>query len=402
MTLPGKNSITLDHLSVRGNNFRYFILPDLLNLDTLNIRTSDVPAPDVVAIEASIDLMATGTLALLSDLARDRPARKPVVLVTEKCSSMEFLALARQGKIKGEELLLGCVDQQPWQSVEQQTGESIVGGVDTARLMKASHLPPGFMRHMHCELDGYNRGIAKNRLGMFYPVCDVRHGCLPGGLDAPRGAEACSGHGCHFPTEADPSGGTNMLQGACQCEPGWEGRYCHVATLPLPNDKRGRTYRVILAVLLSTGLALLLLGAAILLSVWHMRKGTDAKELHEFLRKRAPPRRGDDIAAVVTELLGTEACKEVKDPLDGSVLYRGLRVRVGIHIGVPDACIMHPNGRQHYQGEVVELAKAIQGAVASGGQALMSMVAWNSLGIHMRSVVCHHMGMHKAGCQVTG
>eukprot|EP00899_Mesostigma_viride_P004437 jgi/Mesvir1/13995/Mv02850-RA.3 len=274
--------------------------------------TSDVPAPDVVAIEASIDLMATGTLALFSDLARDRPARKPVVLITEECSTMEYLALARQGKVKGEELLLGCVDQQCYLStylsailaaLEQQTGESIVGGVDTARLIKASHLPPGFMRHMHCELDGYNRGIAKNQLGMFYPVCDMRNGCLPGGLDAPRGAEACSGHGsCHFPTEADPSGGTNMLQGACQCEPGWEGRYCQVATLSPSNDQRGRTYRVILAVLLSMGLALLLLGAAILLAVWRMRKGTDAKELHEFLRKRAPPRRGDDIAAVVTDI----------------------------------------------------------------------------------------------------
>eukprot|EP00899_Mesostigma_viride_P004436 jgi/Mesvir1/13994/Mv02850-RA.2 len=473
--------------------------------------TSDVPAPDVVAIEASIDLMATGTLALFSDLARDRPARKPVVLITEECSTMEYLALARQGKVKGEELLLGCVDQQCYLStylsailaaLEQQTGESIVGGVDTARLIKASHLPPGFMRHMHCELDGYNRGIAKNQLGMFYPVCDMRNGCLPGGLDAPRGAEACSGHGsCHFPTEADPSGGTNMLQGACQCEPGWEGRYCQVATLSPSNDQRGRTYRVILAVLLSMGLALLLLGAAILLAVWRMRKGTDAKELHEFLRKRAPPRRGDDIAAVVTdiealtslwewnpevmnealtihlkvlrallpkyhgyesdtegdsftlvfhdaidalgwamevqrtllfpaailgltqatrassknllrgkadlqvddghltdwpsELLGIKTCEEVKDPVDGSVLYRGLRVRMGVHIGMPDACIMHPNGRQRYQGEVVELAKAIQGAAASGGQVLMSMVAWNSLGVHMRSVVCHHMGMHE-------
>lgn len=31
----GKNPVSLDHLSVRGNTIRYYILPDSLNLDTL-------------------------------------------------------------------------------------------------------------------------------------------------------------------------------------------------------------------------------------------------------------------------------------------------------------------------------------------------------------------------------
>eukprot|EP00227_Mantoniella_beaufortii_P018707 CAMPEP_0197590610 /NCGR_PEP_ID=MMETSP1326-20131121/11617_1 /TAXON_ID=1155430 /ORGANISM="Genus nov. species nov., Strain RCC2288" /LENGTH=103 /DNA_ID=CAMNT_0043155743 /DNA_START=198 /DNA_END=505 /DNA_ORIENTATION=+ len=35
LTLKGKNPVTMDHLSVRGNNIRYYILPDSLNLDTL-------------------------------------------------------------------------------------------------------------------------------------------------------------------------------------------------------------------------------------------------------------------------------------------------------------------------------------------------------------------------------
>lgn len=35
LTLRGKNPVALDHLSVRGNNIRYYILPDSLNLDTL-------------------------------------------------------------------------------------------------------------------------------------------------------------------------------------------------------------------------------------------------------------------------------------------------------------------------------------------------------------------------------
>lgn len=35
LTLKGKVPVTLDHLSIRGNNIRYYILPDSLNLDTL-------------------------------------------------------------------------------------------------------------------------------------------------------------------------------------------------------------------------------------------------------------------------------------------------------------------------------------------------------------------------------
>lgn len=35
LTLKGKNPVTMDHLSVRGNNIRYYILPDSLNLETL-------------------------------------------------------------------------------------------------------------------------------------------------------------------------------------------------------------------------------------------------------------------------------------------------------------------------------------------------------------------------------
>jgi len=35
LTLKGKNPINLDTLSIRGNNIRYFILPESLNLGTL-------------------------------------------------------------------------------------------------------------------------------------------------------------------------------------------------------------------------------------------------------------------------------------------------------------------------------------------------------------------------------
>jgi hypothetical protein len=37
VTLKGKNPVKHDFLSIRGNNIRYYILPDSLNLDTLLI-----------------------------------------------------------------------------------------------------------------------------------------------------------------------------------------------------------------------------------------------------------------------------------------------------------------------------------------------------------------------------
>lgn len=38
LTVKGKNPVSLDHLSVRGNNIRYYILPDSLNLETLLVE----------------------------------------------------------------------------------------------------------------------------------------------------------------------------------------------------------------------------------------------------------------------------------------------------------------------------------------------------------------------------
>ena len=40
----GKNPVNMDHLSVRGNNIRYVILPDSLNLDTLLV---DIDQPKI-------------------------------------------------------------------------------------------------------------------------------------------------------------------------------------------------------------------------------------------------------------------------------------------------------------------------------------------------------------------
>jgi hypothetical protein len=51
LTLKGKNPVSLDHLSVRGNNVRYFILPDSLNLDTLLV--DDTPKVKAKAKDAN-------------------------------------------------------------------------------------------------------------------------------------------------------------------------------------------------------------------------------------------------------------------------------------------------------------------------------------------------------------
>eukprot|EP00899_Mesostigma_viride_P013555 jgi/Mesvir1/221/Mv13567-RA.1 len=85
---------------------------------------------------------------------------------------------------------------------------------------------------------------------------------------------------------------------------------------------------------------------------------------------------------------------ETMCPSTGSVLYRGLRVRAGIHVGVLDAKKTSPNNKQVYEGAFVDVATAIC-HLATGGQVLMSMQAWQSLGVHVTSIVCHHMGMHQ-------
>ena len=35
LTVKGKETIALDHLTIRGNNIRYFLLPESLQLETL-------------------------------------------------------------------------------------------------------------------------------------------------------------------------------------------------------------------------------------------------------------------------------------------------------------------------------------------------------------------------------
>eukprot|EP00899_Mesostigma_viride_P021034 jgi/Mesvir1/28932/Mv17716-RA.2 len=97
------------------------------------------------------------------------------------------------------------------------------------------------------------------------------------------------------------------------------------------------------------------------------------------------------------ELLFHEMGRE-RHAKDGSLLYRGLRVRMGIHTGTPESTYQHANGRQRYFGQVMDLAKAIGDAPAMGGQVLMSMDAWSALGtgarVRMAPIVVHNAGEH--------
>jgi len=45
MTLRGKNPVSLEHMSVRGSNIRYVILPESINLDNLLQDTTVHPKP---------------------------------------------------------------------------------------------------------------------------------------------------------------------------------------------------------------------------------------------------------------------------------------------------------------------------------------------------------------------
>eukprot|EP01066_Platyproteum_vivax_P020328 Platyproteum_vivax@DN8232_c0_g1_i1.p1 len=45
VTIKHKNPVTMDHLTIRGNNIRYFLLPDALPLDTLLIDDTPKQKP---------------------------------------------------------------------------------------------------------------------------------------------------------------------------------------------------------------------------------------------------------------------------------------------------------------------------------------------------------------------
>ncbi len=51
LTVKGRETIQLDHLTIRGNNIRYFLLPESLPLDTLLV--DDAPKTKAKTIAQS-------------------------------------------------------------------------------------------------------------------------------------------------------------------------------------------------------------------------------------------------------------------------------------------------------------------------------------------------------------
>lgn len=73
LTLKGKVPVALDHLSIRGNNIRYYILPDSLNLDTLLVDDT----PRVKAKKPVAGIFIKAYLSRGPCLARLFPAAGP-------------------------------------------------------------------------------------------------------------------------------------------------------------------------------------------------------------------------------------------------------------------------------------------------------------------------------------
>ena len=42
MTVKGRETVSLDHLTIRGNNIRYFLLPESLPIETLLVKDASV------------------------------------------------------------------------------------------------------------------------------------------------------------------------------------------------------------------------------------------------------------------------------------------------------------------------------------------------------------------------
>ncbi|CAL9148850.1 unnamed protein product [Musa hybrid cultivar] len=59
LTVKGKNPVTLDHLSVRGNNIRYYILPDSLNLETLLVEETPRVKPKKPTADELLEILGT-------------------------------------------------------------------------------------------------------------------------------------------------------------------------------------------------------------------------------------------------------------------------------------------------------------------------------------------------------
>lgn len=95
------------------------------------------------------------------------------------------------------------------------------------------------------------------------------------------------------------------------------------------------------------------------------------------------------------ELTEHDDAREVRDE-HGGVAFRGLRVRMGVHVGEPQEVPDPKSGRMDYFGPVVNRAARVSGA-AHGGQILLSGEAWKEVESRLVSlglVRTRDLGMH--------
>ncbi|KAJ9527754.1 hypothetical protein QJQ45_000317 [Haematococcus lacustris] len=96
LTAKGKNPISLDHLSVRGNTIRYYILPDSLNLDTLLVdidkpkQRPTKPAKLGAGPGKLIYIVVAGGEGEDGGVAGDVDDRQPAILLHQMCGTPLF------------------------------------------------------------------------------------------------------------------------------------------------------------------------------------------------------------------------------------------------------------------------------------------------------------------------
>lgn len=133
LQLKGKNPVSMDHLSIRGNNIRYYILPDSLNLDTLLVD-------DTPKIKAKADKAKPGASTLSAELFGAVHAwRTPADVKSVERTRHRPLAMLRMTKHASVWTLttLNLSAQLGLPSEEAEGGDvAVVAGVGAIRILR--------------------------------------------------------------------------------------------------------------------------------------------------------------------------------------------------------------------------------------------------------------------------
>merc|ERR1719235_1470807 len=70
MTVKHRNPVSLDHITLRGNTIRYFLLPDALPLETLLVDDSQTKKNKAAAARAPVAAAADGAAGRVANRRR--------------------------------------------------------------------------------------------------------------------------------------------------------------------------------------------------------------------------------------------------------------------------------------------------------------------------------------------